>query len=120
MTEYKKHLSEPWFSLIQLGIKKCEGRLNKGDFAQMKKGDTIIFENNDFGFIREYRVKVTSVHYYQSFEQYLTIETLNKCLPGIDSMEKGVSIYRKYYSKEDEDKIKDKYKIVAIRIKVSK
>ena len=31
MTTYTKHVSEPWFSLIKLGIKKCEGRLNKGD-----------------------------------------------------------------------------------------
>ena len=37
-----KHLSEPWFSSIKLGIKQCEGRLNKGDYIQ--------FENNDFGF----------------------------------------------------------------------
>ena len=46
MTEYTKHLSEPWFSLIKLGIKKCEGRLKKGDFAEIKKGDYIISINN--------------------------------------------------------------------------
>ena len=34
---YTKNLSEPWFTLIKLGLKKCEGRLNKGDFAKMKK-----------------------------------------------------------------------------------
>ncbi len=50
MSVYTKTLSEPWFTLIGLGIKKCEGRLNKDDFAKMKKGDTIIFENNDFSF----------------------------------------------------------------------
>jgi hypothetical protein len=32
---YEKNLSEPWFSLIKLRIKKVEGRLNKGDFANM-------------------------------------------------------------------------------------
>jgi ASC-1-like (ASCH) protein len=48
MTEYTKNLSEPWFSLIKIGLKTCEGRLNKGDFSLMKKGDYIIFENNDF------------------------------------------------------------------------
>ena len=47
MTEYNKNLSEPWFSLIKLGIKTCEGRLNKGDFSKMNKGDYIVFENND-------------------------------------------------------------------------
>jgi ASC-1-like (ASCH) protein len=43
MTEYTKHLSEPWFSLIKLGIKKCEGRLKDGDFAKFKKDDCIKF-----------------------------------------------------------------------------
>ena len=42
MTEYTKHLTEPWFSLIKLGIKKCEGRLKEGDFAEIKKGDYFI------------------------------------------------------------------------------
>ena len=41
MTEYTKHLSEPWFSLIKLRKKRVEGRLNKGDFSLMKKGDLI-------------------------------------------------------------------------------
>lgn len=116
MSEYTKNLSEPWFSLIKLGIKKCEGRLKKGDFAEIKKGDYIKFENNDFGFERNFRVKITSIHNYNSFEEYLLNETLEKCLPGIDTIEEGVSIYYKYYKKEDEDT----YKIIAIRIKVIK
>jgi len=112
--EYIKNLSEPWFSLIKLGIKKCEGRLNKGDFAAMKKGDHIVFENSEFGFQRMFRVKITSIHNYESFEEYLYNETLEKCLPGIDTLEEGVSIYYKYYKPEDEAQ----YKIIAIRVKV--
>ena len=112
MTTYTKHLSEPWFSLIKLGIKKCEGRLNKGDFSEMKKGDFIIFENNDFGFLRSFRTKITSINNYESFENYLENEKLESCLPGIESMEEGISIYYKYYKKEDEEQ----YKIKAIRL----
>jgi len=83
MTKYTKNLSEPWFSLIKLGIKKCEGRLKKGDFNEIKKGDfneikkgdfneikkgdNIIFENNDFGFLRNFTVKITAIHNYKSF-----------------------------------------------------
>jgi ASC-1-like (ASCH) protein len=114
MTTYTKHLSEPWFSLIKLGIKKCEGRLNKGDFSLMRKGDYIVFENNDFDFPRSFRCKITSIHNYMSFENYLERETLQKCLPGIDTIEEGVSIYYKYYKKEDEFQ----YKIKAFRLKV--
>jgi ASC-1-like (ASCH) protein len=113
MTTYTKHLSEPWFSLIKIGAKKCEGRLNKGDFSEMKKGDYIIFENNDFDFPRSFRSKITSIHNYNSFENYLENETLEKCLPGIERIEDGIKIYYKYYKKEDEMK----YKIRAIRLK---
>ena len=86
--EYKKNLSEPWFSLIKLKIKTCEGRLNKGDFMKMKQGD------------------------YIQFEEYLKKEKLELCLPGINKIEEGLSIYYKYYNKEDEKL----HKITAIRL----
>ena len=58
MTEYTKYISEPWFTLIKLGIKKCEGRLNKGDFSIMDRGDIIIFTNIDFNFKRSCKVEI--------------------------------------------------------------
>jgi ASC-1-like (ASCH) protein len=66
------HLSEPWFTLISLGLKKVEGRLNKGKFK----------------------------------------EELQNCLPGISNMDTGLSVYYKYYTKEDEKK----FGIVAIQL----
>lgn len=83
---YNKHLSEPWFSLIKLKHKTCEGRLNKGDFQKMQTGNIIKFTNNDFGFTRSCYVKILSVHKYDSFTTYLKNEKLNKCLPGIESI----------------------------------
>ena len=114
--EYHKHLSEPWFSLIQLGLKSCEGRLKKGDFANMKKNDRIHFENHDFSFPRTFTVLITSIHEYSSFEEYLQHETLEKTLPGIDTLENGINVYRKYYTIEDENK----YGIIAIRMRIIK
>ena len=113
---YKKNVSEPWFSLIKLGLKKCEGRLNKGNFSKMKKGDKITFINNEFGFQRNFLIKITSIHNYDTFNDYLKKETLEKCLPGIDTIEDGENIYYKYYTKNDELL----YKIIAIRMKVIK
>jgi hypothetical protein len=50
MSIYEKNLSEPWFSLIKLKIKTVEGRLNKGDFANMNIGDFILFTKIYFTF----------------------------------------------------------------------
>jgi ASC-1-like (ASCH) protein len=72
--------------LIQLGLKTCEGRLNKGDFAKLKKNDYIIYENNDFGFMRKYKTKITSIHNYDSFKNYLEKESLKKCLSCINNI----------------------------------
>ena len=114
MTTYTKNLSEPWFSLIKLGLKKVEGRLNKGDFSKMQKDDYIIFENNDFNFVRRIKVKIKYTSHYNTFMRYLRGERLERCLPGIDTFDEGAKIYYKYYSKKDEDI----YKVVAFRMEV--
>ena len=44
----EEHLSEPWFTLISLGLKTCEGRLHKHRFKDYKIGDIIKWWNNDF------------------------------------------------------------------------
>ena len=111
--EYTKNLSEPWFSLIKLGLKKVEGRLIKGDFENIQKNDRILFNNNELGFTREFLVKITSIKIYKTFMEYLDKEQLNKCLPGIDTIEEGLLVYHKYFSEADEEK----YGIVAIRMK---
>lgn len=112
-TTYTKNLSEPWFSLINVKKKTVEGRLNKGDFSNIKKNDIIIFENNDLGFERKFKVKITSLHKYDTFKEFLEKEKLDKCLPGIETINEGCFVYNKYYSKEDQDK----YKIIAFRLK---
>jgi ASC-1-like (ASCH) protein len=105
---YEKNLSEPWFSLIKLRIKKVEGRLNKGDFANMNIGDFILFTNNELGFERKFKIEIKHISYYDNFQTYLENETLEKCLPGIDNIENGLNIYYKYYKKSDEFEYKIK------------
>lgn len=111
MTEYRKHLSEPWFSLIKTGLKTVEGRLNKGDFSEMKEGDIISFFNNDQPFHREFKVRIISTKNYKTFEEYLRIETLRKTLPGVDKVKDGISIYYQWYKKDEPT-----YGVRAIRI----
>ena len=111
---FEKNLSEPWFSLVKLNIKSVEGRLNKGDFANMKVGDCILFTNNELGFERKFTTEIKKINCFDNFEEYLENETLERCLPGIDNMEDGLNVYYKYYSKEDEMK----YKIKAFTFEI--
>ena len=82
----------------------------------MEKGYIIEFTNNDMGFNRVFRCKITSIHKYDSFFSYLQNETIEKCLPGIDTIEDGVNVYYQYYSLTDEHR----YGIRAIRLHVVK
>ena len=110
--EFKKnkiyYVNEPWFSLIKDEIKTIEGRLNRRDYSQFKKGDIIIWVN-DLEFIK---TKIVSLRHYKTFEDYLMTEGLEKTLPGIKTIEDGVNIYYNYYNKSDEDK----YGVLAIEL----
>ena len=108
MTTYEKNVYEPWFSLIYVKIKTVEGRLNKGDFANMNIGDCIVFTNNEFGYERICKIVIKNICYYDNFQKYLENETLEKCLPTIDTIENGLNVYHKYYDKKDEFQYKIK------------
>ena len=111
---FRKHLSEPWFSLIMVDKKTLEGRLNQGDWAEMREDDKIDFYNEDFGLKREFRVVIVSKKVYPSFETYLRSEGLHKTLPSIEKIEDGLKLYRFFYKLEEEIK----YGVVALELKV--
>jgi ASC-1-like (ASCH) protein len=100
---YKMNLSEPWFSLMGLGIKDVEGRLNRGKFAELKEGDIIEWNNEDFK-LRIISTRIVKITKYKSFTEYLQKEKNKKHnpLPGMPSLDHELSVYYKYYSKEDE------------------
>lgn len=116
--KHMKNLSEPWFSLIKLGIKKVEGRLNKGAFAKLKKGDYMTFVNYDFKTTRTCTIKITSTHVYTSFREYLEKETIEKCLPSMDNVEDGIKVYQTYFPNWKKDE--KEHGVVAVRFLVLK
>lgn len=81
----------------------------------MKIGNIIKWTNNDF-LERHIFTKITDKKYYNTFEEYLEKDGLENCLPGIPNMECGLSVYFKYYTKEDEEK----YGVVAIHLQLIK
>lgn len=110
---YIESILEPWFSLILLGLKTVEGRRNKGKFKEMKVGDIIQWNNFNFK-PRSILTRITGKAEYPTFREYLEKEGLDKCLPGMEKfgIEDGLSIYYKYFTKEDEKE----FGVVAIRI----
>jgi len=113
MPTYTEHLSEPWFSLISLGLKTVEGRKNKGKFKDMRIGETIEWVNEDFN-KRTVLTEIIGKREYMKFDEFLSAEGLDRCLPGIKTIDDGLSVYYKYFTKEDEDR----YGVVAIELRV--
>ncbi len=111
---YERTVSEPWFSFIKMGTKKVEGRLNKGVFGDMKKGDTLEFVNYDFGFPRKITTKITSTKTYPTFRDYLTGEGIDITLPTVENIEDGVKVYQKFYKPKNEEE----FGVVALRFDV--
>jgi len=111
---YRKHLSEPWFSLTSISCKTIEGRLNQGEWTNIEEGDQIDWYNDDFGLKREFRTVIISKKVYKCFESYLYTEGLNKTLPTIKNIEDGLKIYHMFYKQEEEEK----YGIVALELQV--
>jgi ASC-1-like (ASCH) protein len=111
--DYVEHLSEPWFTLISLGLKTVEGRKNSGKFRDMDIGEVIEWVNSDFK-PRRVRTKIVEKNVYKTFEEYLLTEGLDKCLPGMKDVEHGLSVYFKYYTKEQEAE----FGVVAIKLEL--
>lgn len=116
MRHITKNVGEPWFTQIASKKKTIEGRLSKGDFAELTKGDHVTWTNADMGFQRSVKTEVVRVTRYTTFKKYLMAEKLANALPshGITTVDKGVKVYRQFY-----DKIVEKeHGVLAIQVKV--
>ncbi len=105
---YKVHVNEKWLMEILNGTKTIEGRLNKGQYAEMIAYDLITFMNSDDTI--KVNCKIEKIVKYGSFKEYLNTEDLSKCLPGISCVEDGINEYYRFYTQQDEQK----YGVIAI------
>lgn len=87
------NVSSPWFEYIRSGIKRVEGRLNKGKFAAMQPGTVLRIQGSP-GEAPVIAV-VLGVCDYSNFE-------LKNTLPGINTISRGVAVYREFYDKKSE------------------
>ncbi|GMY32580.1 hypothetical protein FCV25MIE_27822 [Fagus crenata] len=92
---HELHVQEPFFSQLKDGRKTIEGRCAVGDYNRIGSGTLILF-NKCVVFEVQY------VHRYASFSDMLGAESLAKVLPGVETIEEGVQIYREFYTEEKE------------------
>lgn len=83
-------IKKKYFDMIANGSKTVEGRLNKGRFARLKKGDKITWVNEG----SKVDVIITRTKTYPDFESMLKTETLNKVLPDESDLKSGVQVYQ--------------------------
>jgi ASC-1-like (ASCH) protein len=110
MSHFKIHCQEPWFSLLKTGKKPVEGRKNSPYYQQLMVNDVIEFFVDD----QKFKCLITGINRYESVEQYLRCETLERALPGIGTLEQGLAIYRSWSSDGDVRK----WGFLGIQIKV--
>ena len=88
---------EPWFSLIQKGVKTVEGRKNSPKYQKIRVGDLIDFTNET----NRFRTVVTEIRHYISLEAYLNDVSVQNALPGISSLQKAVEIYHQWSTPQE-------------------
>ncbi|WOL00399.1 hypothetical protein Cni_G09112 [Canna indica] len=93
--DFELHVQEPFFSQLRAGLKTVEGRCAIGDYNRIERGSLILCN-------KCLLLEVQHVNHYSSFSEMLQVETLAKVLPGVETIEHGVQIYRKFYTEEKE------------------
>ncbi|KAL4312574.1 hypothetical protein GQ457_01G023650 [Hibiscus cannabinus] len=92
---FELHVQEPFFTQLKDGIKTIEGRCAVGDYNRIASGALILFN-------KCLVLEVQGVDHYASFFEMLEAETLAKVLPGVETIDEGVQVYRKFYTEEKE------------------
>lgn len=114
MKDRECHVSKPYKRMIESGLKDVEGRLHRGTFALLRKGDRLVIRGDqDDG--EPIVAAVVDVRRYPTFKRYLEAEGLRRTLPGVETVSEGVKAYRKFYSRADEIA----HGVVAVELRVA-
>jgi ASC-1-like (ASCH) protein len=107
MQKISINVQEPYYSFIINGQKIVEGRLNKGKFASIQKGDILVLapENIEFNVVEK--------NIYKSFIAMIESEGVENVIPDKTSIEEATNVYYKFYTKEQEKE----FGVAAIKIK---
>ncbi|KAG9444659.1 hypothetical protein H6P81_015999 [Aristolochia fimbriata] len=93
--EFELHVQEPFFTQLREGLKTVEGRCAVGNYNRIAQGDLLLLN-------KCLLLEVQCVGHYSSFSELLKTEGLAKVLPGIETVDEGIQVYRNFYTEEKE------------------
>ena len=93
----------PWYTLIEAGLKNISGFVRENDMAVIRKGDTIHWICHDDP-KKTHSSKVTEVKEYKNFKELLYTEKPWNVMPGIPSVICGLKILSRIFNRNAEDK----------------
>lgn len=115
---------ETWFSELEKAAfgepnatKTMEGRLAKEKYLKLKAGDHVRIHKSVNGIVLPddfIDLEVTKVEKYSTFREMIEVEGLENILPGIQTIDDGVMIYRQWFSEKQEKE----FCVVAMHFKL--
>lgn len=103
----KSHIKNKYYKYIKEGKKTIDGRLNRGKYAKLKKGDILYF--NDIC------TKINKIVKYDNFKDMLNNEEVKNIFPDMLHKNEGLNIYNKFYTDFDQEL----FGVVAIHLKLA-
>jgi len=90
-------VQEPWFGYLVSGQKKVEGRKNSPKWRDLKPSEKVLLTCGK----KSQLFLITDVRKYSSIRAYLEQEGLRNCLPGVESIEEGIAVYKQWNTDEE-------------------
>lgn len=90
-----KHLSQPYFNFVKIGLKKYEVRCCKSPWSEIKINDNIKFYCDD----KEIMVRITKVTQYKDFDELFDAnnDKLWDIIPGHKTKDTIKKVYDEIY-----------------------
>jgi ASC-1-like (ASCH) protein len=108
-------IQKRWMDAILSGEKTVEGKKGSPRWTDLKKGDKITFFVDDTPNCNlECTCDIIGIRHYPSLTSYLETEGLRSTLPGIQTLDEGVELYREYWTPHEILL----YGVLAIAVKV--
>ena len=107
---HKMELERRWFEEMIKERKIVEGRLWDEKRKRIKVGHVIMFVSENERIFAE----VQSIRLYPNFKEMIVNEGLERVLPGVETVEDAIKVYRKYYGEQEEYK----YGVVALELRL--